>query len=326
MIQGLDGGTRFTSNGKRALVCGAGGFIGGYLVRKLKQEGYWVRGVDIRNSIQPMPADEFKILDLCWMEDVWEALRGGFDEVYQLAAHQGGLGYTPFAECEIMHDNVLINTNMIHAAAESGVPRYFFSSSVCVYRDMGADATVISEAGVYPAQPDNEYGWEKLYTERMLLAYARRYPMQARIARFESAYGPYSPWEGGQEKVLPALCRKAIDAKGPLEIWGDGTAVRPATYVTDTVNGVYALMQSDLEGPVNIGADERPTVNDLADAVIEASGKKLTKKYVEGPVGVQARNFSKARIRSLGWEVQVPLGEGIRQLYAWVEGEMRHVQ
>ena len=309
---------------RRALVCGAGGFIGGYLVRKLKQEGYWVRGVDIRTSIQPMPADEFKILDLRWMEGVWEALRGGFDEVYQLAAHMVGMGTMSLEECAIMHNNILINTHMIHAAAESGVLRYFFSSSVCVYRDMGADTPVISEEGVYPAQPDNEYGWEKLYAERMLLAYARHYPMQARIARFESAYGPYAPWSGGREKVLPAFCRKAIKAEdgGSLEIWGDGTAIRPHTYVTDTVEGVYALMQSDLEGPVNIGSSERPTVSDLAGAVIEASGKALTKKYVEGPVGVQARNFGKERIRSLGWEAQMPLGLGVRQLYAWVEGEM----
>ena len=309
---------------KRALVCGASGFIAGYLIRKLKGEGYWVRGVDIRLPVYPVPLDEFKRLDLRWKEDVWEALRGNFDEVYQLAANNGGLGYLLSEECEIVHDNALINTNMIHAAAESSVPRYFFSSSSCVYPDMGIGAPMITEDGAYPAYPDNEYGWEKLYAERVALTYARYYPIQVRIARFMSVYGVDGPWYGGREKVLPALCRKAIRAAdgGELEIWGDGTAIRTETYATDTVEGIYMLMQSDLAGPVNIGSDERYTIDEFADMVIELSGKKLAKKYIAGPVGVLARNFSIERIRSLGWEPQIPIEMGLAKLYNWIEKEM----
>jgi GDP-D-mannose 3',5'-epimerase len=244
---------------KRALVCGAGGFIGGHLVKKLKREGYWVRGVDIKpHEFAPTQADEFLLLDLRDPENCRKALTlpdGTFDEVYQLAADMGGMGFISVAECEVLHNNALINIHMAHTAATMGVPRYFFSSSVCVYRDMEPDEPPLTEDDAIPANPDNEYGWEKLYAERVAMAYGRRYGMQVRIARFENCYGPEGTWTGGREKAPAAICRKVAEAEdgGTIEVWGDGTAIRVFTYVDDLVDGIYTLMHSDLEGPVNHG-------------------------------------------------------------------------
>ena len=314
---------------RKALVCGAGGFIGGYLVKKLKEEGYWVRGVDIKeHEFAPTAADEFLLLDLRESENCETALSledGKFDEVYQLAADMGGMGFIPFAECEIMHSNTLINIHMIHTAAQMGVSRYFFSSSVCVYRDMEPGEPEMTEDEAIPAHPDNEYGWEKLYAERVAMAYGRHYDMRVRIARFQNCYGPYGTWTGGREKAPAAICRKVAMAEdgGTIPVWGDGTAIRAYTYVDDLVEGVYMLMQSDLEGPVNIGSSEYVTVDELVNTVIEVSGKEIHKKYVEGPVGVQARNFSKERINSLGWEAKVSLKEGIALTYPWIEAQVK---
>lgn len=314
---------------KKALVCGAGGFIGGHLVKKLKREGHWVRGVDIKmHEFAPTQADEFLLLDLREPHNCWQALSvdgGTFDEVYQLAADMGGMGFIHTAECEIMHNSALININMIDTAARIGVPRYFFSSSVCVYRDMQPGESELTEADAVPAHPDNEYGWEKLYAERMAQAYARHYPIQVRIARFENCYGPEGTWRGGREKAPAAICRKVAMAEdnGRIEVWGDGTAIRNYTYVDDMVEGIYMLMQSGLEGPVNIGSDEYVTVEELVKTVIKVSGKKIDIQYVEGPVGVQSRNFSKERIRSIGWEAKVILKEGIARTYAWIEKQVR---
>jgi len=314
---------------KRALVCGAGGFIGGHLVKKLKKEGYWVRGVDIKeHEFAPTAADEFLLLDLREPQNCEVALSledGTFDEVYQLAADMGGMGFISIAECEVLHNNALININMTHAAATMGVPRYFFSSSVCVYRDMAPVEPELTEEDAIPANPDNEYGWEKLYAERVAMAYGRRYGMRVRIARFENCYGPEGAWQGGREKAPAAICRKVAEAEdgGIIEVWGDGTAIRVFTYVSDLVDGIYTLMQSDLEGPVNLGSEERVTVADLVRTVIEVSGKEMNVQHVEGPVGVQARNFSKARIQSLGWEVKVSLREGIERTYAWIEEQVK---
>jgi len=315
---------------KRALVCGAGGFIGGHLVKKLKREGYWVRGVDVKHhEFAPSQADDFLLLDLRDPQNCRAALTlpdgGTFDEVYQLAADMGGMGFISIAECEVLHNNALINIHMTHAAAEMGVPRYFFSSSVCVYRDMEPNEPPLVEEDAYPANPDNEYGWEKLYAERVAMAYGRRFGMKVRIGRFENCYGPEGAWAGGREKAPAAICRKVAEVEdgGTIEVWGDGTAIRVFTYVDDLVEGVYTLMQSDLEGPVNIGSDERVTVADLVRTVIEVSGKTVNVRYVPGPVGVHARNFSKARIRSLGWEAKVPLKEGIKITYAWIEEQVK---
>src|SRR5512143_458326 len=312
---------------KKALVCGAGGFIGGHLVKKLQREGYWVRGVDIKqHEWSPTAANEFLQLDLRVEENCKAALTldgGTFDEVYQLAADMGGMGFIHSAETEIMHNSVLINIYMTDWAARLGVPRYFFSSSVCVYRDMKPGEPEMAEAEAIPAHPDNEYGWEKLYSERMAMSYERRYGMQVRIARFQNCYGAEGTWRGGREKAPAATCRKVAEAEdgGTIEVWGDGTAIRSYTHVNDMIEGVRLLMQSDLEGPVNIGCPQYVTVKELVDTVIEVSGKKINVKYVPGPVGVQSRNFSNARISSLGWQPKIFLKEGIQLTYPWIEAQ-----
>ncbi|MCK4473266.1 MAG: NAD-dependent epimerase/dehydratase family protein [Anaerolineae bacterium] len=314
---------------KRALVCGAGGFIGGHLVKKLKQEGYWVRGVDIKeHEFAPTAADEFMLLDLREPENCRAALSlqdGPFDEVYQLAADMGGMGFIHSAECEIMHNSALINIHMTHTAATMGIARYFFSSSVCVYRDMQPGEPEMTEDEAIPANPDNEYGWEKLYAERMAMAYARHYDLQVRIARFQNCYGPEGTWTGGREKAPAALCRKVaeIEDGGTIEIWGDGTAIRSYTYVDDMINGIFMLMHSDLQGAVNIGSPQYVSVDELAETIADVSGKNFTFKHVEGPVGVQSRNFSNVRIYSIGWKSRYDLKDGISLTYPWVEQQVK---
>ena len=314
---------------KTALVCGAGGFIGGHLVKKLRRENYWVRGADIkRHEFSASAADEFLVLDLRDEQNCKTALTldgRAFDEVYQLAADMGGMGFIHSAECEIMHNNVLINVHMTHTAAEMGVPRYFFSSSVCVYRDMKPGEPEMTEEEAIPAHPDNEYGWEKLYAERTAMAYERRLGMQVRIARFQNCYGAEGTWRGGREKAPAAICRKVAEAPdgGTIEVWGDGTAIRSYTHVNDMVDGIYRLMQSDLHGPVNIGCPQYVSVAELVATVMEVAGKKLQVKYVHGPVGVQSRNFSNARVCSIGWQPKILLKEGIELTYPWIETQVR---
>ncbi len=317
---------------KKALVCGAGGFIGGHLVKKLKRQGYWVRGVDIKpHAWSPTAADDFLQLDLRCEADCHQALSlkdGDFDEVYQLAADMGGMGFIHSAECEIMHNSTLINLHMLHQAVELGVPRYFFSSSVCVYRDMQPGEPEMREAEAIPADPDNEYGWEKLYAERMALTYARNRNIRVRIARFQNCYGPEGTWQGGREKAPAAICRKVAEAEdgGSVEVWGDGSAVRSYTYVEDMVEGVYLLMQSDLEGAVNIGCPQYVTVDELVATVAQVAGKRIHIRHIAGPVGVQSRNFSNARIYGLGWQPRVFLREGIARTYPWVEAQVKAKQ
>ena len=317
---------------KNAIVCGAGGFIGGHLVKKLKREGYWVRGVDIKeHEFAPTAADEFLVLDLREKQNCEAALwlkAGKFDEVYQLAADMGGMGFIHSAECEIMHNSALINIYMTRTAAGLGIPRYFFSSSVCVYRDMRHGEPEMTEAQAIPANPDNEYGWEKLYSERMALAYERRCGMQVRIARFQNCYGAEGTWRGGREKAPAAMCRKVAEAEdgGAIEIWGDGTAVRSYTHVNDMVEGIYMLMQSDLHGAVNIGCPQYVSVDELVDTVAKVAGKTVQRKYVDGPVGVQSRNFSNERIYSIGWKPRVFLEAGIALTYPWIEDQVKAVK
>lgn len=313
---------------KKALVCGAGGFIGSHLVKRLKKEGYWVRGVDIKYpEFSEIIADEFLLLDLREKENAEKAIKldsGVFDEVYQLAADMGGMGFIDTAECEIMHNSALININMIDAAAMMKAERYFFSSSVCVYRDMKIGEPPLWEEDAYPALPDNEYGWEKLYAERMALAYARRYRFPVRIARFQNCYGPEGTWRGGREKAPAAICRKVAEAGegGTIEVWGDGTAVRSYIYIEDMIEGIRKLTQSELEGPVNIGSPEYVSVKELVDIVAKVAGKRINIKWVNGPVGVQSRNFSNERIYSTGWRAKFSLEDGIRQLYPWVKEQV----
>ncbi len=314
---------------KKALVCGAGGFIAGHLVKKLKKAGYWVRGVDIKkHEFSTSPADEFLTLDLREEENCREALalgNGAFDEVYQLAADMGGMGFIHSAECEIMRNSALINIHMTHHAWKTGVPRYFFSSSVCVYRDMKHGEPEMTEQQAIPANPDNEYGWEKLYAERMAQAYDRNRGMKVRIARFQNCYGPEGTWRGGREKAPAALCRKIAEAGegGVIEVWGDGTAVRSYTYIDDMVEGIYMLMHSDLEGAVNIGCPEYASVDELANIIAAAAGKKITIRHIEGPVGVQSRNFSNSRIYSIGWKSRFSLRQGVALTYPWIEEQVR---
>ena len=251
---------------------------------------------------------------------------GGFDEVYQLAADMGGMGFIHSAECEIMRNSALVNINMVHAAAEAGAGRYFLSSSVCIYRDMEVGEPELTEADAYPAFPDNEYGWEKLYAERMAQAYGRNTGMVVRIARFQNCYGPEGTWRGGREKAPAAICRKVAEVpgtSGAIDVWGDGSAVRSYTYVSDMVAGVLTLTRSDMEGPANIGSPEYVTVAELVSTVAGVAGKEIEPRYVDGPVGVQSRNFSLARIESLGWKARVSLQEGIALTYPWINDEVQ---
>jgi nucleoside-diphosphate-sugar epimerase len=315
---------------RKALVCGAGGFIGSHLVRKLKQDGYWVRGADQkRPEFSPTAADDFLILDLREEKNCQAAVRtpGGeaFDEVYQLAADMGGMGFIHSAECEIMRNSSLINTHMTHSSALAGVKRHFFSSSACVYRDMQPDEPELSEEQAYPALPDNEYGWEKLYAERVAMAYGRRHGMVVRIARFQNCFGPEGTWRGGREKAPAALSRKIAETEdgGSIEVWGDGTAMRAYTYIDDMVSGIRTLMHSDLEDGVNIGRREYVSVDQLARVIAEVSGKRISIRHVKGPVGVKARNFRVDRMTGIGWESKISLREGLSRTYPWVESQVR---
>lgn len=320
------------SDQRKALVCGAGGFIGSHLVRFLKEKGYWVRGVDIkRPEFSETAADEFLLLDLRGEASCMKAITiqdpsmPEFDEVYQLAADMGGMGFIHSAECEVLHNNALINIHMVHAAATRGIRRYFFSSSVCVYRDMKPGEPEMKEEEAIPANPDNEYGWEKLFAERVCLAYGKRYGIAARIARFQNCYGPEGAWTGGREKAPAAICRKVAEVEdgGTIEVWGDGAAVRSYTHVYDMVDGIYRLMQSGLEGPVNIGCPQYVTVDELVALVAEVAGKRINVKHVEGPVGVQSRNFSNEKIYSTGWRPKIFLKEGIALTYPWIEEQVK---
>jgi nucleoside-diphosphate-sugar epimerase len=312
-----------------AVVTGAGGFIGAHVVRQLKGEGYRVRAVGHHEPrFEPSAADEYEALDLRDLEACRTALRPHAgappDEVYQFAASMGGMGFIHEAELEIMQDSSRINQNLVRAAADAGVGAYFLASSVCVYRDMQPGEPALTEDDAYPAQPANEYGWEKLFAERVVLAAARHGLFDARVARFENSYGPGTVWTGGREKAPAALCRKAAMAADgdSIEVWGSGSAVRNFTYIDDLVAGIRALMTSELRTPVNIGSDEYVTVSELADAVVAASGKQLTIDNVPGPVGVASRNFSHELIKSTGWRARVPVADGIPQLYEWVDRQV----
>jgi GDP-D-mannose 3', 5'-epimerase len=311
----------------RVVVTGAGGFIGHHLVSYLKQQGCWVRGVDLKYpEFSASSADEFLVLDMRRWENCLEATQGA-SEVYALAADMGGMGFIAFHHAQILHSNALINLHTLDAARVNGARRYLYTSSACVYpeyRQMEADVTPLREEDAYPAQPQDAYGWEKLIAERLCLHYRDDYGMETRIVRFHNIFGPFGTWEGGREKVPAALCRKVAVAKltgnPEVEIWGDGEQTRSFCYVDDCVTGLYKLMRSDYADPLNLGQDRLVTINQLADMIAEIGGVRIVKKHVPGPQGVRGRNSDNTRLRQvLGWEPQISLEEGLARLYVWVE-------
>ncbi len=315
---------------KRVLVMGAGGFIGGHLVKRLKSEGLWVRGVDIKqHEYSTSAADEFVIGDLRDPGFVRTAVFG-IEDIYQLAADMGGAGYifTGEHDAAVMHNSALINLNTLQSGVEAGVRRFFYSSSACIYPEynqMDPQNPVCSEDSAYPAAPDSEYGWEKLFSERLYMSYMRNYGVTVRIARFHNIFGPEGTWGGGREKAPAAMCRKvalATQEEG-IEIWGDGTQTRSFLYVDECVEGVRRLMESDFAGPVNIGSEEMVTINQLAEAVMGVAGKKLAIRHIKGPLGVRGRNSDNRMIfAKLGWRPSRPLHEGLKKTYAWISAQV----
>jgi nucleoside-diphosphate-sugar epimerase len=316
---------------KKILVCGAGGFIGGHLVKRLKKEGFWVRGVDLKHhEYTQLPADEFVIGDLRDVQVCKEVLQG-IDEVYQLAADMGGAGYifTGENDANVMHNSATINLNIANLAVKMGIKKIFYSSSACVYpayNQEDPDNPKCSEDSAYPAAPDSEYGWEKLFSERLFLAYYRNYGLAVRIARFHNIFGPEGTWQGGKEKAPAAMCRKVAEAEDGtyIEVWGDGKQTRSFLYIDECIEAVRRLMDSDFTGPVNIGSEEMISINGLAQLVMEVAGKKLTIKNIPGPVGVRGRNSDNKLIREkLGWDYSMTLREGIAKTYAWINEQVQ---
>jgi len=316
---------------RKILVAGAGGFIGGHLVRRLRSEGYWVRGVDLkRHDFAESPANEFVVGDLRDPNVVRE-VTAGIDEVYQLAADMGGAGYifTGEHDAAVMQNSATINLNMLEFGTRAGVKKFFYSSSACIYPErnqLDPDNPTCSEDSAYPAAPDSEYGWEKLFSERLYLAYQRNYGVEVRIARFHNIFGPEGTWEGGKEKSPAALCRKVAEAedRGAIEIWGDGKQTRSFLYIDECVEGVRRLMDSDFTGPVNIGSEEMVTINRLAEIIMEAAGKQVRIRHIPGPLGVRGRNSDNRLIRErIGWEPSKPLRDGIESTYNWIAAQVR---
>ena len=312
---------------KTALVCGAGGFIGGHLVSLLKRQGFWVRGIDLKPpEFSVSEADDFVIGDLRDRVIVRDVLDRAFDEVYQLAADMGGAGYvfTGDNDADIMHNSATINLNVLDACYRRGIERVFYSSSACMYPEhnqLDPDNPNCAEDSAYPANPDSEYGWEKLFSERLYLAYNRNHGMQCRVARFHNIFGPLGTWDGGREKAPAALCRKVAEAPdgGEIEIWGDGLQTRSFLFVDECLEGSITLLRSDFEGPVNIGSDEMISINDLARMVIDISGKDISLRHVPGPEGVRGRNSDNRLVREkLDWAPSQPLRRGMEITYAWI--------
>jgi GDP-D-mannose 3', 5'-epimerase len=317
--------------GRFALVCGAGGFIGHHLVRRLKREGFWVRGTDLKfPRFSETEADDFMIGDLRDPYFGRHVVDRRFDEIYQLAADMGGAGYifTGEHDADVMHNSASINLNILHAAYTRNNKRIFYSSSACMYPEynqLDPDNPNCAEATAYPAAPDSEYGWEKLFSERLYLAYGRNHGMEVRIARYHNIFGPEGSWNDGKEKAPAAVCRKVAMASngGEVEVWGDGKQTRSFLYIDECLEGTLRLMRSDFTGPVNIGSDEMVQIDQLVDIVAEIAGKSIKKRHIDGPTGVRGRNSDNRLIREkLGWSPSTILVDGLRPTYAWISGQV----
>lgn len=316
---------------RTALVCGAGGFIGSHLVKRLKSEGMWVRAVDLKYpEFAPTPADDFVIADLRDQQLVRGVIDRRFDEVYQLAADMGGAGYifTGENDADIMHNSATINLNVLDACQRRNIQRVFYSSSACMYPEHNQedpDNPNCAEESAYPANPDSEYGWEKLFSERLYLAYNRNHGMDCRVARFHNIFGPEGTWRDGKEKAPAALCRKVATCPDgeDIEVWGDGLQTRSFLYIDECIEGVLRLTRSDFEGPVNIGSDEMITINDLARTVIKLSRRNIGLRNIDGPTGVRGRNSDNRLIQeTLGWAPSQPLQVGLEHTYRWINKQV----
>ncbi len=317
---------------EKALVCGAGGFIGSHLVKQLKNRGFWVRGVDLKYpEFDETAADDFIIGDLRDPYVCRQAIDQRFTEIYQLAADMGGAGFifTGENDADIMHNSALINLNVLEATHKRNNKKIFYSSSACIYPEynqLDPNNPNCAEDSAYPANPDSEYGWEKLFSERLFLAFQRNHGINVRIARFHNIFGPQGTWIGGREKAPAAMCRKVAEAAGgnEIEIWGDGKQTRSFLYIDECLAGVQRLMQSDFTGPVNIGSDEMVTINRLAEMVMEIAGKPLSVNHITGPLGVRGRNSDNNMIeKKLDWRPTQPLFEGLKKTYPWIAEQLK---
>lgn len=320
---------------KTALVLGAGGFIGGHLVKRLQSDGYWVRGVDLKpHDFDGCPADSFNLGDLRRMEEVEQAMNQPFDAVFQLAADMGGAGYlfTGEHDADVMHNSAQINLNVAEVARRTGNHNIFYSSSACIYpkkNQTDPQNPNCSEDSAYPADPDSEYGWEKLFSERLYASYNRNYGLNVKTARFHNVFGPLGTYQGGREKAPAAICRKVAETPngGAIEVWGSGDQTRSFLYVDEAVEAVLRLMRSDFSGPVNIGSDEMVSLNELARMAIAISGKEITIKNIPGPEGVRGRNSDNALIKSrLDWAPSQPLRHGMEKTYAWISEQVAQTE
>ena len=317
---------------KKAIVCGAGGFIGGHLVKRLKEEGFWVRGVDIKfPEYDETAADDFIQGDLRDLNLCHRAFDQHFDEVYQLAADMGGAGFvfTGENDAEIMHNSATINLNVLETCRQRNIKHIFYSSSACMYPEynqMDPDNPLCSEESAYPANPDSEYGWEKLFSERLFLAYGRNHGMTVRVGRYHNIYGTHGTWEGGREKAPAAFCRKIslADNGTEIEMWGDGDQTRSFLYIDECIEGSIRLMRSNWEGPVNIGSEEMVSINDLARMIMKIAQKDLDINHIPGPLGVRGRNSDNRLIlEKLGWAPSDSLENGLKKTYEWINKEVK---
>jgi len=320
---------------KNALVCGAGGFIGSHMVKRLKKEGFWVRGVDLKfPEFSETEADDFVIGDLRDQLFCRQIIDRKFDEVYQFAADMGGAGFvfTGENDADIMHNSAMINMNVLDTCHKRNVKKIFYSSSACIYPEynqLDPDNPNCKEDSAYPANPDSEYGWEKLFSEHLYLSYLRNHGMEVRIARYHNIFGVEGTWDGGREKAPAAVCRKVAMAEdgGEIEIWGDGIQTRSFLYIDECIEGTLRLTRSNFPGPVNIGSDEMVSINTLVDMVAKIAGKKIRKKHIPGPLGVRGRNSDNDLIREqLGWAPSCSLRDGLEKTYAWIKDQVEKME